>query len=137
MSACTYSRTVHFQDTDSAGVVFFAQILAFCHEAYEASLAAAEIDLPQFFSDRDGVIMPIISTQAKFYQPIYCGDRLSIPFTLEQHGDSRFSLHYQIYKDSTPERALAHVSTSHICLNAQTRSPIAFPPAIQAWLTRI
>jgi len=33
----TYSRTVHFADTDAAGVVFFANFLAICHEAYEES----------------------------------------------------------------------------------------------------
>ena len=40
-----YQRTVHFADTDAAGVVFFANYLAICHEAYEESLGAAGIGL--------------------------------------------------------------------------------------------
>lgn len=44
-----YTRIVHFQDTDAAGVIYFANILAICHEAYEASLAAFNINLRFFF----------------------------------------------------------------------------------------
>ena len=41
-------RTVRFGDTDAAGVVHFAQLLHWCHQAYEESLerfgvAAAEV----------------------------------------------------------------------------------------------
>ena len=35
----SYSRSVRFADTDAAGVVFFANYLALCHEAYEEALA--------------------------------------------------------------------------------------------------
>ena len=44
-----YPRTIRFADTDAAGVVYFAQILSICHEAYEASLQASGIELRQFF----------------------------------------------------------------------------------------
>ena len=39
----TYARTVHFPDTDAAGVVFFPNYLSICHEAYEEALAAANV----------------------------------------------------------------------------------------------
>ena len=54
----TYSRTTHFADTDAAGVVFFANYLSICHEAYEEALSAAGIDLKRFFAD-NGVVVPI------------------------------------------------------------------------------
>ena len=37
----TYERTIRLGDTDAAGIMFFANYLVLCHEAYEASLAAA------------------------------------------------------------------------------------------------
>ena len=46
-----YSRTIHFADTDAAGVVYFARYLSICHEAYEEALAAAGIDMKQ--AERD------------------------------------------------------------------------------------
>ena len=33
--AFAYYYTVRFQDTDAAGVVYFANVLRICHEAYE------------------------------------------------------------------------------------------------------
>lgn len=44
----TYNRTVRFQDTDAAGVVYFANVLGICHEAYEESLEASSINLKDF-----------------------------------------------------------------------------------------
>lgn len=43
-----YKRIIRFQDTDAAGVVYFANILAMGHEAYEASLNQVEINLKSF-----------------------------------------------------------------------------------------
>jgi 1,4-dihydroxy-2-naphthoyl-CoA hydrolase len=63
----TYLRTVHFQDTDAAGVVYFANVLAMCHEAYEASLAASGINLKAFFSNPE-VAFPIIHASVDFYR---------------------------------------------------------------------
>ncbi|MEM9980588.1 MAG: acyl-CoA thioesterase, partial [Cyanobacteria bacterium P01_D01_bin.2] len=48
-SSYTYRRTIRFHETDAAGVVYFANVLTLCHEAYEASLAAAGINVRVFF----------------------------------------------------------------------------------------
>ncbi|MHC5822651.1 MAG: acyl-CoA thioesterase, partial [Nostoc sp.] len=47
----TYNRTVRFQDTDAAGVVYFASVLSICHEAYEESLEASSINIKDFFTN--------------------------------------------------------------------------------------
>lgn len=65
-----YTRTVRFGDTDAAGVVYFANVLAICHEAYESSLAASGIDLKAFFSQ--GVIaIPIVHASIDFCVPCF------------------------------------------------------------------
>ncbi len=46
----TYYRTIHFSDTDAAGVVYFSTLLSICHEAYENSLQVAGIELKTFFT---------------------------------------------------------------------------------------
>ena len=79
----TYTRTVRFQDTDAAGVVYFANVLAMCHEAYEASLAASGINLKAFFSNPE-VAFPIIHASVDFYRPMFAGDRLMIHLTPKQ-----------------------------------------------------
>ena len=60
-----YERTVRLADTDAAGVVYFARVLSICHEAYEASLAAAGVPLASWI--RKGTIaLPIVHAHADF-----------------------------------------------------------------------
>jgi len=73
----TYRRTVHFADTDAAGVVFFANTLAICHEAYEEALGAAGIELRTFFSDT-GVVVPIAKSEASYLRPLRPGDLVRV-----------------------------------------------------------
>ncbi len=65
-----YQRVVRFQDTDAAGVVYFANILAICHEAYEASLADSGINLRLFFGGGN-IAVPITHSSADFFVPYF------------------------------------------------------------------
>ncbi|HEY1765790.1 MAG TPA: acyl-CoA thioesterase, partial [Opitutaceae bacterium] len=60
-----HSRTVHFADTDAAGVVYFANYLSICHEAYEEALGSAGMALAAFFS-KEGVVVPIAKCEAEY-----------------------------------------------------------------------
>ncbi len=60
-----YHRTIHFPDTDAAGVVFFANYLSICHEAYEEALAAAGVEMRSFFT-ASGVVVPITKSNADY-----------------------------------------------------------------------
>jgi len=33
--AFVYGRTIRFQETDAAGVIYFSNVLVLCHEAYD------------------------------------------------------------------------------------------------------
>ena len=66
--AFVYHRTIHFGDTDAAGVVFFPNYLAICHEAYEESLAAAGLELKSFFGEH-AVVVPVSKSRAGLPPP--------------------------------------------------------------------
>ena len=84
-----YQRTVRFQDTDAAGVVYFANALAMCHEAYEESLATSGINLKLFFSNLN-VAIPIVHANVDFFRPMFCGDQVSIHLSPCQLGNDNF-----------------------------------------------
>lgn len=128
----TYHRTVHFSDTDAAGVVYFANILSICHEAYEASLAASGIDLRAFFSNSASAI-PITHASVDFLRPMFCGDALLIHLTSQQLSENKFEITYQIVAASS-EELLAKAITKHICINPMTRTKTLLPEAIIQWL---
>ena len=127
-----YSRTVRFQDTDAAGVVYFANVLAMCHEAYEASLAATGINLNTFFQGGN-LAIPIVHANVDFFKPMYCGDRLHICLTAHSPQPTEFQIQYQITAVESPKQ-LAQAMTRHVCIQTATRSRCPFPTFIQDWL---
>jgi 1,4-dihydroxy-2-naphthoyl-CoA hydrolase len=129
----THNRTVRFQDTDAAGVVYFANVLSICHEAYEASLAASGINLKSFFNNPTAAI-PIIHASVDFLRPMFCGDKLLIHLTPQQLGENKFEIAYQIVAASSSEQQLAKAITKHVCINPITRTRTQLPEAITHWL---
>lgn len=129
-----YKRTIHFQDTDAAGVVYFANILAMCHEAYEASLNHAEINLKSFFVHPDFAI-PIVHASVDFRFPLFCGDQILIRVNPEIIHENSFKIHYEMRLDHS-DQLTAEAITKHICINPKTRQRQPLPPGIIHWLEK-
>jgi 1,4-dihydroxy-2-naphthoyl-CoA hydrolase len=130
----TYDRAVHFRDTDAAGVVYFANVLAMCHEAYEASLAATGINVQKFFSRR-ATAVPITHAHVDFLRPMKMGDRLQIHLTPNRLSASEFEIAYQIVAATAPERVLSRAVTRHVHIHVAERSRQDLPDSLVAWLT--
>lgn len=130
-----YQRTVQFQDTDAAGVVYFANLLAMCHEAYEASLSTSGMDLRRFFSPVEEVY-PITHAEVDFFRPLFCGDRLTIHLNPRQVQSSEFEIRYQIYLADSPEKAVSEAMTWHIAVDATTGSRKNLSQPIIHWLSQ-
>lgn len=129
----SYQRTVHFPDTDAAGVVFFARYLSMCHEAYEESLASAGVPLGTFFTD-NGVIIPIAKSEASYLRPLACGDRLRIELIPARLTENSFAIDYVLWKKvGAAEKRAAVVRTEHVCISAQTRDRLPLPANIAKW----
>lgn len=132
-----HHRTIHFADTDAAGVVYFANYPSFCHEAYEESLGAAGIDLKTFFSD-NGVIVPVSKCSAEYLRPLVCGDRISISVTPAAVSEDSYKIDFEITRlaggKGAPAKRAAIVQTHHVCIGARDRMRVALPPALAAWV---
>ena len=129
----SYTRTVRFQDTDAAGVVYFANVLAMCHEAYEASLAASGINLRAFFSNPE-VAFPIIHASVDFYRPMFAGDRLTIQLTSKQVTGDEFEIAYQVFSGEVAGKSAAKALTKHVCINAISRNRKQLSEELMQWL---
>ena len=128
--AFTYYYTVRFQDTDAAGVVYFANIFRICHEAYEVSLAASGINLKSFFTN-SSVAFPIVHANVDFFRPMYCGDNLVISLLPEKIGLDKFEITYEIMVD---EVMVAKAITRHVCINVSSRIKEELPHYMSNWL---
>ncbi|MEH2391492.1 MAG: thioesterase family protein [Nostoc sp.] len=126
----TYNRTVRFQDTDAAGVVYFANVLSICHEAYEESLEASSINLKDFFAS-PSVAFPIVHANIDFLRPMFVGDKLLISLVLQKLGVDKFEITYEI---TVAEVVVAKAITRHVCIDASSRSKQELPEEIIQWL---
>lgn len=129
-----YARTVHFADTDAAGVMFFANYLAVCHEAYEEALAAAGINLKAFFSDH-GVVVPIAKSEAEYLRPLACGDKLGVDLTVRLLSENSFEIHYELTRLGPPAKCAARLRTEHVCIDSATRARKGLPGPLASWVT--
>jgi 1,4-dihydroxy-2-naphthoyl-CoA hydrolase len=129
----TYERTIHFPDTDAAGVVFFANYLAICHEAYEEALAAAGLPVRTFFSDQ-GIMIPVSKSSADYLRALYCGDRVKVSVTPTLLSENSYAVEYDLIRLSRSEKLAAHVRTAHVCISSATRERTALPTTLLAWI---
>ena len=128
----SYSRTVHLSDTDAAGVLYFANLLVICHEAYEECLLTVGINLNQLVRDPK-LAIPIVYSSANYFSPIHCGDKLSIQLQPQGLSENEFEINYQIFNSSS-DKLLAKATTRHVCIATINRKRISIPPSIIEWL---
>jgi 1,4-dihydroxy-2-naphthoyl-CoA hydrolase len=128
-----YRRTIRFADTDAAGVVFFPNYFAICHEAYEESLATDRIELKSFFG-KHGVVVPITKSQAEYLRPLTCGDKISVTLTPTLLGSDGYAIDYDLHRLGRPEKLAARVRTEHVCISSRSRERHALPAALAAWI---
>jgi 1,4-dihydroxy-2-naphthoyl-CoA hydrolase len=129
----SYARTIHFPDTDAAGVVFFANYLAIAHEAYEEALAANGINLRTFFADT-GTVVPIAKCEAEYLRSLVCGDKLRVTVTPTLLTAHSFELRYELFRLGPPEKLAARLRTEHVCIASASRERHPFPAALAAWI---
>jgi 1,4-dihydroxy-2-naphthoyl-CoA hydrolase len=131
--AFLFNHTVRFHETDAAGVVYFANGLTLCHTAFEASLAAAGVDLAHFFG---GVTLacPIVHASIDFRRPMRCGDEVQVQVSPTQLDEFSFEIGYGIM--SHADIRLAQAVTRHVCIDVQTQSRQPLSPELIQWLQR-
>jgi len=129
----SYLRTVRFADTDAAGVVFFANYLALCHEAYEEALGVAGLDLKSFFAAH-AVVVPIAKSEVAYLRPLFPGDKLRIAVTPTALTPDSFALAFEIFRVGPPEKLAARARTEHVCITAASRQRLPLPPGLAAWI---
>jgi len=125
----SYNRTIYLSDTDAAGVIYFANALNICHEAYEAWLAEIGINLRKMLTEQT-IVIPIAHADIDFLRPIFCGEQLQINLELKLIQDTEFMINYQIFKRESLDKPLALAKTKHVCINPQTQTRTTLPESI-------
>lgn len=128
----TFYRQIYLNETDAAGVIYFANLLIICHQIYEESLTSFNINLSNLVKE-ESIAIPIIHSSCDFFKPIFWGDRLLIKLKNQLVNKTEFELNYSIFKEEL-ELKVAQVKTVHVCININTKKRTELPENILPWL---
>jgi 1,4-dihydroxy-2-naphthoyl-CoA hydrolase len=129
----TYRRRIYLEDTDAAGVIYFARLMSICHETYEVYLTGAGLNFRELVEDST-LAIPIVHAEVDFLRPIFCADELLVKMTSEIITAEGFTLGYHLYKS---EELVAKAITKHLVINPQTRRRCPLPSKMRRCLETI
>jgi 1,4-dihydroxy-2-naphthoyl-CoA hydrolase len=133
MAAFEHRMRVRFQHTDPAGIVFFANILVYCHEAYEEFLRKFGIPLEEFLGKREQTL-PLGHAEATFKRPFRAGQLVTIKVSVGRIGDRSFRLEYDLFGEGGEH--LATAATVHVCVDPATGRSAAISPDLRELLEK-
>jgi len=116
--------TVKLHDTDSAGILFFANQFKIAHDIYELFLKRIGFGLAERFAGRD-FFLPIVHAEADFSQPLTVGDTIEIALSVAEIGRSSFVLEYEL--TNLDGISVGAARTVHVTTDPATRKKIDLP----------
>jgi acyl-CoA thioester hydrolase len=113
---------VYYEDTDAAGVVYYANVLKFMERARTEWLAALGFPLAAFERDH-GVVFVVHRCEIDFLRPGRLNDDLVVTVEDVHCGASRLVMRQEVLR----EEALTSARVTLACLDAARWRPIRMP----------
>ena len=121
---------VYYENTDTAGVVYHANYLAFCEQARTEWLRALGYSQQSLF--REHTAFAVRDLSCRFYAPAHLDDLLEVHTRIQRHSRARIVFEQTIVCDG---KKLFAATVTVFCLNMQTRAPMPFPSDFLSLLT--
>ena len=118
--------SVAFGDIDPAGLVYYPNLLHYCHIAMERFFAE-RCDVP--YSDliaKERIGFPTVKIEAEFLTPLIYGDEAEIAVEVAEIGNSSLKLVYAIRRVGD-EVVCARVEQVHVAISLDTRKSLPIP----------
>jgi YbgC/YbaW family acyl-CoA thioester hydrolase len=131
--AFEHRRRVRFQDTDPAGIVFFANIFVYCHEAFEEMLRDAGLPLEAIIASREQVLR-LVHADADFERPLRVGVLVTIRTSVASVGERSFRMQYEMFDEAGAH--LASAATVHVAVDPASGKSAVLSRRIRAALEK-
>ncbi len=132
MPAYIYSRTVRLQDTDAAGILFFANWFIFAHEAYEKMMEDIGIGFARLF-ETESYIVPIVHAEADYNKPVRVGDEIEVELTVADIGTTSFTVKYILR--TTDRQTAGTCRTVHVTMDKRNNKKIPLTDELRQGLS--
>ncbi|BBK34346.1 acyl-CoA thioester hydrolase [Stella humosa] len=131
---------VYYEDTDAAGIVYYANYLRFAERARTEMMRAAGTEHGRLMGEA-GVLWAVRRCTADYLSPARLDDRLEVVSTVVDVGAARLDLMQAVWRraDGTPPEELARLSVRLACIDRvhgrATRLPPVLRTALEALVT--
>jgi acyl-CoA thioester hydrolase len=112
MTAHQFHTRVYYEDTDLAGIVYYANYLKFIERARTEWVASLGVD-QMALKARDGIVFAVRRVEADFLRPAKFGDDLLVETAVQALGGARIVLEQVVLRGG--ERLFAALVTL-VCL---------------------
>lgn len=89
---------VYYEDTDLAGIVYYANYLKFVERARSTLVREADIDQNEM-KDKLGVVFTVRRLQAEYFAPARMNDELRVETEVRQLSGARIVFAQDVYRD--------------------------------------
>ena len=114
---------VYYEDTDAAGIVYYANYLKFMERARTDWLAALGFPLPVFEREH-GVVFVVHRCEIDFLQPARLNDALAVTVEVGQRGACRLVMRQEVRRGET---TLTSARVTLACVDAARWRPVRIP----------
>lgn len=119
---------VYYEDTDAAGVVYYANYLKFCERARTDWLRDAGFEQRQLASEHD-VVFVVRSVHADYFRAAVLDDMLTVVSTLDKLGHASLCFCQQVMRG---EELIFEARVTIACMHRATQRATPFPAAVRA-----
>jgi len=133
MSEFIWPVRVYYEDTDSGGVVYYANYLKFMERARTELLRNCGFEQDQLI-DEEGVLFAVRRVEADYLRPARFNDALSVSASVTSHGKVSVTFTQEIRLAETGQ-LLCHGEVKVVCLDAVRFRPHPLPTKLLTALT--
>jgi len=120
---------VYYEDTDSGGVVYYANYLKFMERARTEFLRHLGFEQDQLI-EQENIIFAVRSVHADYKSPARFNDELNVTANLIELKKVSMLFEQKIFLHNQPDKILCQGQIRIACLQADTFKPCAIPKSI-------
>ena len=125
-AAHVFQARVYWEDTDGAGIVYYANYFKFAERARTEMLRAAGIEQRRVL-DETGVAFAVRRCACEYLRPARLDDALAVVSRVTEARGASLDMHQQIRRD---HETLAELDVTIVCV-ARDGRPARLPPGVR------
>jgi len=137
METFSWPIRVYYEDTDSGGVVYYANYLRFMERARSEWLRSLGVEQDRLI-EQEGVIFAVRHVDVSFLKPARFNDQLEVTAKVMTQGRASLSFEQTITRlDAGVKTELCRGQVKIACLDAQSFRPRPIPEFLQTEISRV